>query len=80
MNAAELRSNLHNLIDTINDSKTLKAVYALIAKRTKQEADWWDELPDEVKADIEEGLKELDAGLGIPHDEVMKEIKSRYKI
>lgn len=32
MNAAELRSNLHNLIDTINDGKTLKAVYALIAQ------------------------------------------------
>ena len=55
MSTAELKSTLHNLIDTINDSKTLNAIYALISKKTKQEIDWWETISEEERAAIEEG-------------------------
>ncbi len=35
----------------------------------------WEGLPDKVKDDILISIKELEAGLGIPHAEVMKSYK-----
>ncbi len=42
------------------------------------ETDWWDELSDEERASIQEGLDQLDRGEGIPHEKVMEEIKAKY--
>jgi hypothetical protein len=42
------------------------------------ENDFWGELPVEVKAAINQAKDELDRGEGIPHDEVMHEVKSRF--
>jgi hypothetical protein len=42
------------------------------------ENDFWDELPAEVKMAINQAKAELDRGEGVPHDEVMNEIKSRF--
>ena len=37
MTSAELKSNLHKLIDTINDSKTLSAIYGFISSKNEGE-------------------------------------------
>ncbi len=37
--------------------------------------DWWDTMPDNVKADLEAALSEADKGELIPHEE----IKKRYQ-
>jgi thiamine pyrophosphate-dependent acetolactate synthase large subunit-like protein len=42
------------------------------------ETDWWDEISDEERASIQEGLDQLDRGEGIPHEKVMEEIKAKY--
>lgn len=80
MSTAELKSNLYKLIDAIEDSRTLKAIYTLLSKKETTEVDWWDELSDEQKADIEEGLKDIEEGCTIPHEEVMQEIRTRYNL
>ena len=80
MSTAELKSNLFKLIDSINDSKTLQSIYTLIKNKGVSEVDFWDELSDEQKAEIEESIAELDRGEGIPHEEVMARIKAKYKI
>lgn len=36
-----------------------------------EEADLWDELHDDVKAEVELAIKELDHGGGIPNEQVM---------
>jgi len=46
----------------------------------KKKADWWDEISDDERRSIEQGLAEADRGELIPHEQVMKELKSRYKI
>jgi predicted transcriptional regulator len=46
----------------------------------EQEADWWDDLPVSVQQAIEAGSKEADRGETTPHEEVMKEVRSRYGI
>jgi len=43
-------------------------------------ADWWDEISDAEKEAIEEGLAEADRGELIPHEEVMKEVRAKYKL
>ena len=37
-----------------------------------------DEMHPVLKKLLEQSLKEADAGLGIPHEEVMKRIKEKY--
>lgn len=80
MSTAELKYNLVKLIESINDSQTLQAVYTLLSKKVETETDFWDELSDEEKEAIEESLAELDRGETIPHEEVMDEIKRKYNL
>ncbi|NQZ78620.1 MAG: hypothetical protein HRT61_21275 [Ekhidna sp.] len=56
----------------LNDTKTLNEFISL---KKKKEADWWDEINDEERREIEEGLEQADNGELIPHEEVM----SKYK-
>ena len=82
MSTTELKSNLYKLIDSINDSKTLNAIYTLLSAKTSAGADWWDAISTEEKAAIEEGIAQLERGEGIPHEEVMKESRkliNKYK-
>ncbi len=79
MNTIELKTDLHNLIDKINDVNILNAIKVLLSKKTK-EFDWYDELDSEQKKSIEQGLNELDNGEGIPNESVMAEVRKLYKI
>lgn len=76
MSTSELKYSLFKAIDTIEDSKTLKAIYTFIRKKTSE--DFWDTLSAEQKGEIEAALKELDAGKGIPHEKVMAKYKGKY--
>jgi hypothetical protein len=42
------------------------------------EGDFWNEIPDEVKHAVNKAKDELDRGEGIPHLQVMSEIKNRF--
>ncbi len=48
--------------------------YLKIVKDSERDHDWWNDLTDEQKAGIERGLKDIDEGRTIPHEEV----KQRY--
>lgn len=43
-------------------------------------ADWWDELGEDLKAELDESLAEADRGELIPHEEVMKEVRAKYNL
>ncbi len=75
-----MKTGLLKLIDNIEDNNVLNAVYLLLAKlqSNAKENDFWDELPEQVKVGIEEGLAQSERGEGIPHNEVMKQIKANY--
>lgn len=45
-----------------------------------QHADWWDEIGEDEKCAIEQGLAEADRGELIPHENVMREIKAKYNL
>jgi len=46
----------------------------------KKKVDWWDEISEDERKSIEKGLAEADRGELIPHEQIMKELKSRYKL
>ena len=56
----------------LNNAAILKQFIAL---KKEQEKDWWDQISDDEKAEIEEGLKQADRGELVPHEQVM----SKYK-
>jgi len=60
---------LSQMILNIESKHLIKKIKNLIKT---EDADLWDELNDDVKADIELALKELDNGGGIPSDQAMK--------
>jgi predicted transcriptional regulator len=71
----QMRKEVKQYIDAA-DEKVVKMVHAML--EVQQEEDWWDELPLEVRGEIDEALADLDKGKGIPHEEVMKKYKKWF--
>jgi predicted transcriptional regulator len=79
MKIIELKSDLHQLIDNINDVTILNAVKVLLSKK-EEGSDWWNEISEAERKLIEQGLAEADRGEFIPHEQVMKEARAKYKL
>lgn len=67
-----LRTQVKKYIDDADD-KTVQMVYAML--EAEHQYDFWDELPDDVKTDIDKAIKQADAGELLSHEEVMKKYK-----
>jgi hypothetical protein len=50
------------------DERVAKMVYAML--EADAQADWWEQLPEHVKTDIEEAILQADNGLVMTHAEV----------
>ncbi len=84
MTQLEIKTNFHKLIDEIEDQNELTKLYeyfiALKQNFEKSGSDWWDELTDAQKADLDLALKECeDESNLIPHEQVMEEAKKWLK-
>ena len=64
-----LRKQVKKYIDDADD-KTVQMVYAMLEAEHKY--DFWDELPEKVKSDIDEAIKQADNGQLVAHEDVMK--------
>jgi predicted transcriptional regulator len=71
MTTFELKSDLHLLIDQISDSNVLEAYHTLLKREVKEVVDFWDELTNAQKEDIQAGIGDLKAGRKKPLSEVM---------
>ncbi|PID92453.1 MAG: hypothetical protein CSA96_03000 [Bacteroidetes bacterium] len=80
MDIVELRTDLHNMIDKISDSNVLNAVKTLLAGKAAAQEDWWDEVSEEDRKAIEEGLEQLDRGEYLTRSEVREKIQEKYKL
>lgn len=70
----ELLAYIHSL-----DDKSLRVVHAIVgAYVSESERDFWDDLTDEQKAKIQLSREQHRAGMGIPHEQVMKEFREKY--
>jgi len=75
MNKVEKKSLIEQIMKTEDDA-ILSQIKALLEFNKK---DYWNNLPDHVKESIQTGIQESNLGLGRPHEEVMKELRGKYK-
>lgn len=80
MKAIELKSDLHRLIDKVNDVDILRAVKIILVKESEHKVDWADALSDGLKTELEESILEAEQGKTVSHDEALKQIRSRYNL
>jgi len=71
MNAIELKSCLHSLIDNVNDMTILNEIKAILSAQVK-ENDFWEELPLNVQESVKRGMEQAQSGKTKAHTEVMK--------
>ena len=76
---AGIRSELHELIDTIADTNVLLAVRTLLASQ------WHAKMPplapSAAEQDaIDEGIRQLNAGECVPHEQVMAAARAKYGV
>jgi len=55
----EMRKQVKQYIDTA-DEKVVKMVHAML--EVDADADWWDTMPDTIKTDIDEAIRQADRG------------------
>jgi hypothetical protein len=67
-----MRQEVKKYIDTAN-VKVVKMMHAML--EIDADNDWWDTMPDNVKANVESALIESEKGQVTPH----AEIKKRYQ-
>ena len=78
MNLSKKKLELVQMILNAESSSVLEKVESLLKR--EQESDWWDDLSEAQRKDIEKAVEELENGEGIPHAEVMREVKEKVKI
>ena len=71
MNVIELKSDLHSLIDKVNDTTILNAIKVILSTQVK-ENDSWEELPLNVRESVKRGMEQARSGKTKSHTEVMK--------
>ena len=65
----DLRKEVIDYLETA-DEKTVRMIHAML--EVDAEEDWWDEMPDSVRTDVEAAMQESERGEGISHEEVKK--------
>ncbi|MBD3183541.1 hypothetical protein GF312_14700 [Candidatus Poribacteria bacterium] len=71
-NTAEIKNYLHKLIVETDDETILSKVQAYFNTLKGKNIDWWDTISDHEKDAINIGLRQLENGEGISHEEVKK--------
>ena len=74
MNTAELKNHLHKLIVETDDISVLTKIQTYFSQLTTKNIDWWDELSDSTKSDINEAVDQANNGELIDHSEARKRI------
>ena len=67
----DIQAEKLNLIKWLTDVNEPSIISQFVALRKKQQADWWDNISEEEKDEIIEGLAQADNGDVLPHEEVM---------
>ena len=78
MNLQAKKLELVQLILNTEKPSVLAKVEAVFKK--EKCADWWDEISEAKKVEIEKGIAEADSGKLIPRAEVMKEVRAKYNL
>lgn len=79
MTTTELQRELFETINSIQDKRILEElkvfVFDKINMQLQENKDTWDDLPDDLKFEIKQGLSDIETGNVIEHEEVMQKYK-----
>ncbi len=77
MSTSELKSNLHALIDGIDNQELLQSIYEILdARKHGETGSLWGSLTDDQKNEVLEAFDESEQEDNlIPHAQVLKELK-----
>ena len=67
----DIQAEKLNLIKWLTDVKEPSVIERFLALKNEQQPDWWDEIGEDEKAEIEEGITQADRGEVFSHEEVM---------
>lgn len=73
MNASERKYKIIEQLLKVKEEATLYQIENIL-----NEDDGWDNIPPTVQKLIEKAIQQSDAGLGVPHEQVMEKIKKKY--
>jgi|UPI0003701FF2 predicted transcriptional regulator len=76
MNIQSEKNQLIQQIMELQDSSLIKKMRDFISKETKNN-DWYNSLSSSEKESIAKGLKDLDNGNTIPHEDVITSVKNK---
>jgi predicted transcriptional regulator len=80
MSTTDVKTDLHRLIDRVQDDAILQAVRTILVKQAEAETDFWNELPESDKKAIEEGLEQLDQGQSFSYEQVRNRVREKYNL
>jgi len=78
MSTAELRANIYQLLQSVNDDSLLQAIYALLSKAENND-DWYDNLSIEAKASIQRGIEDADNRNFVSQEEITAKVNKLLK-
>lgn len=76
MSVSETKIELARKILNTNDKELINYIKAIFSSEPKN---WWEELPDEIKASVDRGLKQASNKQTLPHNQVMKKYSKWLK-
>jgi predicted transcriptional regulator len=71
MTKEALKLELIEWLSQLDDDETIEYLKVVKESRSSNK-DWWNELTDKQKQGIERGLKDIEHGRTVPHEEVKK--------
>lgn len=83
MNLKTEKLDIIEQIILVQDENLLQAVKSLLEFGLKHQQpapaeDFWDSLSEKQKQRVDQSIQELEAGMGIPHEEVMSRFRKKY--
>ncbi len=78
MNIQSKKLELVQLILNTERPAILERVEEILKKG--KSTDWWNQISEAERKAIENGISEADSGELIPHEEVMQQMKAKYKL
>jgi hypothetical protein len=70
MSTLQLKTELHILIDHLQDNDVLSAMKTLLSRSNNVENDFWNELSEKDKIDIRKGAEDIKSGRVYTYEDV----------
>jgi len=79
MSTNEIKLEIFRLVDAL-DANKLKEFYGVMQNyiNSKREVEDWNDITETEKHGIEDAINELNAGKGLPHDQVMNGFRKKH--